>query len=71
MTRQSRIKLQKEYIIRTAERTDITLERKAEILESAMTILERLWTEKDNEPWYDTEADKQFKEWYQKQIQSY
>lgn len=71
MTRQDRIKLQKEYIIRTADRTDITITRKAEILESAIVILERLWKEKDNEAWYDTEADKHFKEWYAAQIKSY
>jgi len=70
MTRQERITRQKAYILKTADRTDITLKRKAEILESALVILERLYLEDDNEPWYDTEADQQFKEWYQKQITS-
>jgi hypothetical protein len=71
MTREARIKLQKEYIILTADRTDITQERKAEIIVSAIEILERIWKEQGNEPWYDTEEEKKFKEWYQKQIGSY
>jgi hypothetical protein len=70
MTREQRITRQKAYILKTADRTDITLKRKAEILESALVILERLYLEDHDGPWYDTPEETEFKEWYQEQINS-
>lgn len=69
MNKTQRLAAQRDYILHTQERTDISEERKQEILESAVGVLENLTQQLGTEPWWDTEAEAEFKAWYKNQCQ--